>query len=130
MRVCVSNVTYCASMLHNNRWKKPETETGDRLDEDRLPRVVFQSQPQPSNRAVQALIEVNEGIRAPQACAQRLACHYLARSFQQGEEHLVRLLLNGQPRLILQQKMRARIDGERCKTVDSLRHDGALLLRC
>lgn len=65
---------------------------GQRFDELRGIRRIAHRYPQPLHRAVQAVLEIDEGVRSPQALAQFLAGDHLARFFEESGKDLKRLL--------------------------------------
>ena len=67
------------------------TAAGERLNKDRSVCRFAQRIAQPLDRGIQAMIEVNEGVRRPELAAQFLAGNQLSRSFKQRRQDLQRL---------------------------------------
>jgi hypothetical protein len=65
----------------------------ERLNQRTLRSRVAESFTQLGNRFVQAVIEIDKGIRRPELASQLLPGHQLSRAFKQNPKHLKRLLL-------------------------------------
>ena len=63
------------------------------LDEDGCFRRFAQRIAQPLDRGIQAMVEVDEGVRRPKLAAQFLSGNQFSRSFQQRRQYLQRLIL-------------------------------------
>ena len=70
---------------------EPVSAPGKRLDELRCRRRVAKRLAQPFDRRVQAVLEINEGIAAPELTAQIVACHQGAGRPHQERENAKRL---------------------------------------
>jgi hypothetical protein len=88
----------------NGRWRnvpvyiaqKPVSPFGERFNKDWTLGRLAQNVPQPFDRCVEAMFEVNVSVIWPQAVPQFLPFDNLSRTLQQGQEHLHGLLLYAQ----------------------------------
>jgi hypothetical protein len=69
------------------------TAAGERLNKDRSVCRFAQRIAQPLDRGIQAMIEVNEGVRRPEFIAQFLSSNELSRPFQERRQYLKGLFL-------------------------------------
>src|SRR6185295_16800772 len=90
---------------------------GQGLHETRLLGGVAESVPEPLDGAVEADVEVDEGIAGPEGLADLLPCHDLARTFQEEGEDLKGLLLQPDLQPFPVQLPRARIELEVAEAV-------------
>ncbi len=72
---------------------KAITSSSDCLDEDGLFRRFAQRVAQPLDGSIQAMIEIDEGVRRPELAAQFLSGDKFSRAFKQRRQHLKRLFL-------------------------------------
>ena len=65
----------------------------ERLDEPRIIGIIAERRAQPLDRGIQAVLEIDEGPRRPQALAQLVARHDIARTIEHHHENFERLIL-------------------------------------
>src|SRR5207249_6421674 len=82
------------------------------LHEPRARRRITQRLPNPVDRFVHPVVEIDEGLGGPQPVAKLFPGHRLAAPFEQHREKLKRLLLKSEPHAVLSQLAGSLIDLE------------------
>ena len=100
-----------------DRGEEPVPAARQRLHEARALRGVAQRVAQPLDRAVEARIEVHEGVGGPQGLAHLVPAHDLARTPEQQEQDLEGLVGKTHGQAVLAQLGRARLELEATEVV-------------
>jgi hypothetical protein len=89
---------------------------GERLHEAGLIRAIAERGPQSSDCRIQAMIEVDRAPARPQSSFQIVACHHLAVTLKQHDQHLKRLTGQADEQTILAQLVGPNVQRERAET--------------